>query len=102
MSLPIEIINKILFTHKGLEHKNAKIIKDYMKENYMIPYESLKETYKEYNDKNPNEQLQPSESVLDIDFITSDLINIRDEGNFNKYHDLWEDEYFDFFKPKNE
>ena len=28
--LPIELVNKILFTHKGLEHKTAKIMKDFM------------------------------------------------------------------------
>lgn len=28
--LPLEIINKILYEHKGLEHKTSIIIKDFM------------------------------------------------------------------------
>ena len=30
INLPIELVNKILFTHKGLEHKTAKILKEFM------------------------------------------------------------------------
>ena len=35
--IPPELILKIIYTHKGIEHKNSKIIKDYIKS-----YNSLK------------------------------------------------------------
>jgi len=45
MSLPIELINKILYENIGLEHKTSKI----MKELYKKMYNEIKEPFKYEN-----------------------------------------------------
>lgn len=63
--LPTEMINKILKTHEGLIHPCAMLIKQHMKEEYVIPYTQI-DYFVKYEGLSPDEI---TESLLDIEFL---------------------------------
>ena len=85
MSLPNELITKILFKHKGLEHKTAKIIKDYMNKNRMTEFNNIDWIIDEYIRLGA----KPGESIMDWAFIWDDLIDSEDPGDLNRYIYIW-------------
>ena len=63
--LPAEVINKILKTHEGLIHPCAILIKQHMKEEYVIPYTQI-DYFVKYEGLSPDEI---TEALLDIEFL---------------------------------
>ena len=84
--LPTEIVHKILIKHNGLIHPTALLIKNKMKEQYLIEYTQL-DYFIKYENISADEM---GESVLDHDFIHFTLEGDEDES---KYINLWFDEF---------